>query len=110
MGALIAGVLFTGGWRSAPEAGQTLTPHTRARRAELDHTRRYNKVRFACLVLLLLAWALVLGLLFGAVSAGMTTKVDPATLKRVTSVWCTGCNQFQCMEAPAWTCRPSYYD
>ena len=108
MGALLAGVLCTGGWRSAPDLGS----NTSNVNLHLENrTRRYTKTRITCIILVIACYAICLGVLFGAVRGGMTPRPDETYTKGVTNVWCQGCNQFQCMEAAPWTCRPlDFYD
>lgn len=108
MGALLAGVLCTGGWRSAPDLGS----NTSNVNLHLENrTRRYTKTRIVCLILVIACYTVALAVLFGAVKSGMTPRPDETFTKGVTNVWCQGCNQFQCMEAAPWTCRPlDYYD
>jgi len=122
MGALLAGVLFTGGWRSAPQRGgsghgRTMSDSASATFASADEqaaatgearTRRYLKTRWTCLALVVIVWVVALAVLFGAV-AHMDTTPQRGTKLPVTEPWCTACDKFQCVETGSWTCRPSSY-
>jgi hypothetical protein len=99
MGAVFGGILFTGGYRSPPDLNRT-----GLNVAELDYTRRYNRVRVGCVVLAVTLWVVALLVLFIAIEQHM--NVPGKQFSGGADNWCSMCGRFQCAETSAWACKP----
>lgn len=117
IGAINAMILFTGGWRAAPEFGPE-TINVNVMDYSLAKTRRYQKIRLTGAILAIIAWIItVIGLCVlvrDALQPSYIYTYSPnipfSTARPIpTQPWCKGCMDFQCVNTASWDCRPSSY-
>lgn len=102
MGGLLAGVLFTGGWRPAPDEQ---LEYVNIRTEDEAATKRYLKTRVVSLALAVALFVVTIVMLFVVVRNDMRDNPYP----RKDDNWCTSCFKFNCVDTPSWSCKPSIY-
>jgi membrane associated rhomboid family serine protease len=100
MGALLAGVLFTGGWRPAPDV-QMSSVNIRDEASAV--TRRYRKTRIVCFALIVLLFVITVIMLFVVVKRDVENNTEGS------DNWCPGCYHFNCVDTTSWSCFPDVY-